>query len=419
MFYTKLESKERKTFRLHFIYSIIEGLIIGVTFMNEFVLLRSLEGSEFLVGLLFFVSMSVFMSLIILNELIRRTHNKKKLIRLTAIISRAPLFLFLFFPSVINGANSSITHILFLSIMFIYFLGTALTLPTINILLKENYRNNNFGKLYGYTATANKIAVLSATFIFGLLLNADFFIFRFIYPIVGLLSMIALFSLSKIPFSQKEIIIKHRLKTSLTNSIKRMISILKNNKQFMHFEMAFFSYGIAFMITATVITFFLESFLDLSYASISTYKSGAGIITVIALPIFGYWLDKVDPRKFGIITFASMLLYVLFVMLTEYLPHHIEFANIELYYTLIIAFIFFGIFGAAGTLSWNVGSAYFSKNINESGDYQAVHISLTGIRSMIAPLGVVIYKLLGYNYTFGISIIFITLAIVILIYSFP
>lgn len=417
MFYNKLESNEKKTFTLHLVYSIIEGLVVGVTLLNEFVFLRSLEGTDFLVGLLFFVTMSVFMSLILLNELMRRVQNKKKLIRFTAIFSRLPLLLFIFFPASINASNSTFTHIIFLIIFFIYFLGSAMILPTINLLLKDNYINNNFGKLYGYGASVNKIATLSATFIFGLLLNSNFFAFRYVYPVIGVLSMIALFSLSKIPFTQKAIEIKYTLKTSLRNSIKRMINILKTNREFRHFEMAFFSYGVAFMITSTVITFFLESFLDLSYTSISSYKSMAGIVTVIALPIFGVLLDKIDPRKFSFITFGAMLCYVLFVMLTEYFPFYTEVANIEIYYTLGLAFLFYGIFAAAGTLSWNVGSSYFSKNIAESGDYQAVHISLTGIRSMIAPIGVIIYKLLGYKYTFGISILFIILALGILKYS--
>jgi len=414
MFYSKLNPKEKTTFNLHFIYSVIEGLIVGVTMMNEFVFLRSLQGTEFLTGVLFFVTMSVFMSLILLNELIRRSHNKKKLIRVTAIITRAPLLGFLFFPSAITQSNAGWLHFIFLAICFFYFLGTTITLPTINLLLKDNYGNGKFGKLYGYTATANKISVLCATFIFGQLLNDNFFAFKYVYPTVGILSMIALFSLSTIPYSGKKEEIKTKIRESLRNSLKRMYKILKENRKFRHFEMAFFAYGTAFMISTTVITFFLESNLELSYASISSYKSTAGIITVIAMPIFGIIMDKVDPRKFGVITFSAMFLYILFIMLTEYFPTHFVFGDIEIYITLLIAFLSYGIFSAAGTLSWNIGSVYFSESANDSADYQALHISMTGIRSMLAPLGVVLYKFAGYNITFIISILFVILAIVIL-----
>ncbi|PLX07083.1 MAG: hypothetical protein C0596_13205 [Marinilabiliales bacterium] len=417
MFYNKLEIKEKKVFNLHLIFSLLEGTVVGVTLMNEFVFLRSLQGTEFLTGVLFFVTMGVFMSLILLNELIRRSHNKKKLIRVTALVTRIPLLLFLFFPAQITAENASYLHFAFILIFFFYFMGTTLTLPTINLLLRDNYRQNLFGKLYGYSATAQKIMTLLGTFFFGQLLYHDYFIFRYVYPSIGILSIIVLFSLSTIPFSSQQAIPKTKLKTSLKNSIKRMVNILKKDKAFRHFEMAFFSYGIAFMITSTVITFFLESFLQLSYSSISTYKSGAGIVTVLALPLLGILSDKIDPRKFGIITFSAMLLYVLFIMVTEYFNSNFLIGRIEVYYTLIIAFLCYGIFAAAGTLSWNIGSAFFSKDATDSADYQSVHISLTGIRSMIAPIGVIIYKLLGYKYTFGLSILFVFLAIVILKYS--
>jgi predicted MFS family arabinose efflux permease len=417
MFYNKLQEREQKAFRIHLIFSILEGIVVGVTMMNEFVFLRSLEGTEFLTGVLFFATMGVFMSLILLNELIRRSQNKKKLIRKIALISRLPLLLFFFFPSQITQSNDSYLHFAFIGIFFIYFLGTTMTLPTINLLLRDNYQKNNFGKLYGYSATAQKVMVLIATFVFGQMLYQNYFVFRFVYPSIGLLSVIALFSLSAIPYTKQDPIPKTKISTSLKNSIKRMYNILKNDKPFLHFEMAFFAYGIAFMITSTVITFFLESFLGLSYASISTYKSGAGIVTVLALPLLGILSDKIDPRKFGIIMFGAMLLYVTFIMLTEYIDFNTSFGNIEIYYTLIIAFISFGIFTAAGTLSWNIGSSFFSKNPNDSADYQSVHISLTGIRALIAPIGVIIYKLMGYKYTFAISILFVILAIIILKYS--
>lgn len=416
-FYKKLEKIEKKTFKLHFIYSIIEGIVVGVTLMNEFVFLRSLKGSEFLTGILFFVSVVVFLSLILFNELIRRSSDKRKLIRITALITRLPLMLFVFFPNQLNETGNLTMHLVFILIFFFYFLGTTITLPTINLLLKDSYKNNNFGKLYGYSATANKMAVLLGTFVFGQMLYQNYFVFRFVYPSIGLLSILALFTLSTIPYKQTEIIIKNKLVTSLKNSIKRMYSILKKDKAFFHFELAFFSYGIAFMITSPVITFFLESYIKLSYAGISTYKAAAGIITVIALPLLGILSDKIDPRRFGIINFSAMLIYVLFIMITEYIQQYTILANIEIYYTLVIAFFAFGIFNAAGALSWNIGSSFFSKTANDSADYQSVHISLTGVRSLIAPIGVLIYTIIGYKYTFGISIFFLILAIGILIVS--
>ena len=64
-----------------------------------------------------------------------------------------------------------------------------------------------------------------------------------------------------------------------------------------------------------------------------------------------------------------------------------------------------------------VSSAYFSDDLKTVGDYQAVHITLTGVRSLFAPLGVVVYKAMGFTMTFAISIIFVILALIILRFS--
>ncbi len=417
MFYTRLEPNERQTFKYHFIFTTLEGLVFGTSLMNEYVFLRSLKGTEFLVGLLFLLSMVVYITLIVFNEVTRRIADKKKLIRITALITRLPLLLFLLFPSYVNHENAPLLHFAFLAILFFYYLGTAITLPTINLLLKHNYRNNNFGRLYGYATTANKIATLSATMFFGFLLDVDFFVFRWFYPAIGILGTIGFYSLSGVPFVSEVVEIKEKLWLSIKKSFGRMLGILKNDRPFLHFQMAYFAYGIAFMITATVITFFLESHLSLSYSVISGYKTMAGVVTVLMLPLAGIWMDKLDQRRFGSFMFFFMLLYVAGIMMTDFFPQSFLIGNNEVYVMLIFAFVSFGLFNAFGTLSWNVSSAYFSDDLKTVGDYQAVHITLTGVRSLFAPLGVVVYKAMGFTMTFAISILFVILALIILRFS--
>ena len=51
---------EHHTFNLHLAYSIIEGIILGVLALNEFVLIKSLHGTNLKIGVLFQLSMLVF-----------------------------------------------------------------------------------------------------------------------------------------------------------------------------------------------------------------------------------------------------------------------------------------------------------------------------------------------------------------------
>jgi predicted MFS family arabinose efflux permease len=197
-----------------------------------------------------------------------------------------------------------------------------------------------------------------------------------------------------------------------------MFHILKGNKPYFHFEMGFMFYGFSFMITVTVITIFLERALHLNYSSVAFYKNAYNVLAIILLPYTGRLLGKIDPRLFAFITFGSLTLFILFIMLTEYYPVHSLILGIEVYPMLVIAYIFYGIFAATMALLWFIGSAYFCKP-DEAGDYQSVHLSLTGVRAMFAPLlGVLFYELFGFTITFLVAIGSLLVGIGIMFWSY-
>jgi asparagine N-glycosylation enzyme membrane subunit Stt3 len=66
---------------------------------------------------------------------------------------------------------------------------------------------------------------------------------------------------------------------------------------------------------------------------------------------------------------------------------------------------------------WSIGSAYFCKK-EDAADYQSVHLSLTGVRAMIAPLlGIASYELLGFFVTFMLAVLFLLLGVVYMFIS--
>jgi len=117
VFLKNISSNERRAFLFHFIYSLIEGIISGILVLNEFVFLKSLNGSPYQVGLLFQFSMVVLLFAIFINEVLRRVNNKKGLLRKVAVVTRLPLLLLLFFPRNIGAMGAdTIYHYIFLLI---------------------------------------------------------------------------------------------------------------------------------------------------------------------------------------------------------------------------------------------------------------------------------------------------------------
>ncbi len=415
-----LNAKEKETFRIHMLYNILEGFVLGVLALNEFVFIKSLNGTNFELGFLFQFSAIVFTGLIFINEFIRRIKNKKKLLLITALVTRLPLVLLIFFPkSDLAMLGNGIYHLIFLAIFFMYYLALPIVLPNINLFLKNAYRHENFSNLYSSATSINKVVMLIVTFLYGLLLDWNPYAYTYVWPIIAVIGIGSIHLLSKIPYQAVEqVVIKKTFFRSIQSSWRNMWVLMKTNKPYRHFEIGFMLYGFGFMSTIVVITIYFDRALGLNYSSIAFYKNAYNIIAILLLPFFGRLLGRIDPRKFAALTFGSMALFLFFLAMTEYFPVSIEIFNIKIYYMLIPYILFNSIFAATMALLWYIGSAYFGKD-EEAGELQVVHLSLTGVRALFAPLiGVMFYQLFGYTITFGIAIVFLLSAILLMIWSY-
>ena len=413
-----LSAEEKKVFFLHLGYSLIEGILLGAFILNEFVFLKSLDGSNFQLGVLFQFKTAVFVIAIFITELVKR-YKKSHLLRTVAFVTRLPLLLIFFFPTTHTGLDDAATlHYTFLLIFLLFYSGQPVIYPAINHYLKKVYKGNHFGKLYGYAKTAHKIVMLLTTFGFGLLLDMDNFAFVYIYPGLSAFGIISVFMLAAMDkYADVNNYSKKPIWASVKESYQKMIDIIKFNKPYRDFEIAFMLYGFAFMFQISVVTIFMVDFLDLSYSGIAFYKNMYNIIAILMLPAFGKLMDKIDPRQFAIITFASLATFIFFVMLTEYFPWHTEIFGIQFYYVLFIGYLSYSFFAAAMGIVWSIGSAYFCKP-EEAGDYQSVHLTMVGFRALFAPLfGVWIYELFGFTVIFSLAILSLLLGISALMIS--
>lgn len=414
-----LNNLEKRTYRLHMAYSFIEGIILGIFILNDFVLLKSLNGSNYQLSMLFTFSMVVFIFLIISNEFLKRIKNRKRLLRIVAILTRGPLILFMFFPETATEAlGQSVYTILLLVLFFIYYTGFIIIKPSINLFLKNSYSHGNFGVLFSYATSINKITMLAVTFFFGILLDFDNYAFTYVYPVISLLGIVSVFLLAEIEYKLPQIAhVKQSIEVSVKSSVKSMFHILKSNKPFRDFEIGFMFYGFAFMISVNVITIFFKEALDVNYTTFAFYKNFYNILAIVLLPVFGKLLGQIDPRKFAAITFLSLLLHYLFFALTEYFPGHFTLWNVDVYYMLIISYLSYSVFAATMGLLWSIGSAYFCKK-EDAGEYQSIHLSLVGVRALFAPvLGVMFYEIAGFTFTFSLAVLACLIAVFVMIKS--
>ncbi len=417
--YTQLTGGERRTFRLHLLYSIIEGMMNGAIVLNEYIFIKALNGSNYQLSVLFQTSVIVLLFSVLFNELIRRTANKKRMLIQVALLTHAPLLIMLAFPGTHQlPEGNSYYHYVFLFIFFAYFLSRPLVYPTINLFLKSNYREEHFGSLYSLGTSLQKVTMLLTAFGFGILLDYDPYFYRFVYPLLGVLGVISIvwLSLIKLPEMPQEHFRKG-FKEAIKGSFRRMINILKTNLPYRDYEVGFILYGFAFMSTKAVITLFYDVELQLNYTSVAFYQNIFNVLAIVLLPVFGRLIGKIDPRRFVIINYTALAFMLAAVAATQYLPGYFMLWQLKVYYSLIAAVLFQGIFVSTMSLAWYIGSAYFCSK-EEAGDYQSVHLTLTGARGIFAPLiGIFFYEHIGFTGSFSLGILALIGAIVLMHWS--
>lgn len=412
-FNLSLTLRERIAFRLHLAYSFIEGIILGVIALNEFVFLKSLAGKPVQLAFLFQFSMLVFLLSAFVNRLLSNARKTRFLIRISVIVTRLPMLIFLVFPSEITQHNQFYGY-LFLGTFFIYYLANPLIYPNINYFLKNSYQHHNFGFLYSMSTSFNKLIMLVVTFVYGLLLDHDPMVFRFVLPVIGILGIFSAYILTLIPFKEKISNIDLSQPVSrgfISSALKEMYVTLRSNHSFFLFQIAFMFYGLSFMIGTPSINIFYKEILDLNYSSVAFYRNVYNIVAIAALPFMGRFLGRAGPMRFATLTFSSLLLYFLFVILTGKYPVYFHFFNMKIFHVMLIALIFHGFFASTMSLLWNIGSAYFGKD-QDAARFQNVHLFLTGVRAIPAPLlGIWIYEQWGYMACFSATIMLLVIGI--------
>jgi MFS family permease len=414
-----LDPKEKRTFYLHMTFQIIDGMMRAALWINEYVFIKSLNGTSYQLSFLFQSSVIVLLLSVFFNELINRAKNKKKLLRRAGFLTHLPLLLLLFFPRNPELYSvGSIYHYVFLFIFFTYYISYPIVLPTINLFLKNSYSKDNFGKMYAVSSSVRQIMMMITFFVLGLLLDTNGLSFIWFFPILGILGIVSILLIGKIEFSLDTVPeFTEGVLQSVVSSFKKMVRMLKTNRAYLDYQVAYLFYGFAFMSTRSVINIFYDKALDLNYSSVAFYQNAYNIIAIILLPVFGKMIGKVDPRKFTIIPFISMAGYILFTGLTKFFPYSFEIWKLDIYVTLLIATVFYGLFFSTMLLSWNIGSSYFGRN-EEAGDYHAIHLFGTGLRGVVSPLiGVILYELFGFSLTFAIAVISLLVGIFILRWS--
>ena len=188
--------------------------------------------------------------------------------------------------------------------------------------------------------------------------------------------------------------------------LRRAFQLLKTNKPYAHFQRDFTLYGFGFLSLAPVIPIFMVDNLNLNYTH-SFISKGilAQIGFLILSPIFGRLHDNFHPFKFASYSFGAIALFPLLLIITG-LFTNVVYSLIAIYFTFLI----YGFAMSGVNMAWNMSSIHFAGN-EDASMYQSLHITITGIRGLFAPvLGILAKNYLGIYGAFFMSFCFFATA---------
>jgi predicted MFS family arabinose efflux permease len=183
----EIRNVEKKTFKLHVISQVFNGLSVGIVLLQDIILKKSLGGTDFQIMLLSLFTSSAFLASIYGAEFINRSDNPPRLIIKMGIAAK-------FFLLLIPIFNNSVFFIVCISITAYL---DSMMLSSWNIVFKHNYTDANRNKLYSYATSVSTSILLVSSTIFGVLLDNDNFIYRLIFPLSGIAGMFMYYNLSK------------------------------------------------------------------------------------------------------------------------------------------------------------------------------------------------------------------------------
>jgi len=303
--------------------------------------------------------------------------------------------------------NKSIPFLLVLGVFYIF---NSIMNPLYSNLMQLNLSKENRGFLYGISTSVSVAFTLIVSLLVGKLMDIDQNYFKILFVLSGIAGFLCCYMYSKLKIRKVVQESHERKNRGFLEPIFTMIEILVLNREFRKYEIYFFLYGIGYLVILPALPIYFVDYLKLDYSQISFIKGFIGQSGyVLFLPLMGLFLDRVNILVYSSATFFLLSFYPLLLLFSGGASSPLIF--------VYAAFFIYSVSMAAVAVIWDLASITFSGEKN-SRDYQSVHVVLTGIRGIIAPMmGLFIMQVFSIQAVFAVSFVFFLLSS-IMMFSF-
>lgn len=254
---------------------------------------------------------------------------------------------------------------------------------------QANYPRESRTKVAGKIAAIQALVLASVAFGIGQAMDWNEQTFRWVYPIAASFGILGAWIYSKIRVDNESAILKNERATSGNVSYLpwKTFHLLLEDRPFAKYMACQFIFGVGNLMLMAPLIVILNNEYQFDYLGEILIVT---IIPILMIPLSTpFWAKLLS--KTHVLTFRSIHSWF-FVVSSLCIGISIAMhATLGLWIGAAIRGIGFG----GGVLAWNLGHQDYAP-VEQSGRYMGLHVTLTGIRGLIAPaIGMGIYTLLS------------------------
>ncbi len=253
---------------------------------------------------------------------------------------------------------------------------------------RANYPPKTRAKIIGRLSVVQVFVVAGTGSALGLLLDRNPDLFRVVLPVLCALSLLAVWSYGKIRVRRED-----RLLNSAANPIMKpwqgpmvVLKVLRSDRRYAQFMLCMFVLGFGNLMLPPIVVITMRDEFHYGYfRSILATSSVPAVVQLLFIPFWARFLDHAHVVRFRSIH-SWVFVAGSFTFMLSALLHQVA--------LVYAGAAVMGIGYAGGSLAWNLGHVDFSPP-SETSRYMATHVTLNGVRGLLAPLvSVSCYELL-------------------------
>lgn len=245
---------------------------------------------------------------------------------------------------------------------------------------RANYDRATRARVVANLSTAQMLVAASMGIALGALLDVDPQFYHLVVPAAAAIGLFAVYSTNRLRVRHESRLRAQECSDSSAlsplQSATVVVRVLKADRWYRRFMGCMFLLGMGNIMLTPILVITLADRFQLGYLnSILITSAIPALITPLAIPMWSRMLDRAHVVRFRAIQSWTFVGASLIMAIAVYF---------EIRELLFLSAALQGVGYAGGALAWNLGHVDFAPP-SQTSQYMATHVTLNGVRGLIAP----------------------------------